>query len=151
MKIYIMRLSSSILLLSQKLTPLLEKIIISRPQLIACIKEKLIEKLVIWLLDYYSQQNIFGCNKISNILCKVIEQYPKFMIETDENGYNFDLQTLNQYLIPLYKQIVNNKYHPAQDCIVDIAVTHIECLGLNITAQLLQNFVRMGIIVVEHN
>ena len=42
MRNYVSLLSTKILLLSEKLTPLLEQTIISRPELIACIKEKLL-------------------------------------------------------------------------------------------------------------
>ena len=72
MRMYVTHLSTSVLMISEKLTPLLEKIIVSRPEMIICIKERLIEKLVIWLLKYYETENMFGCNKISNLICKVI-------------------------------------------------------------------------------
>lgn len=39
---YVSLLSTRILLLSDKLTPLLEQTILSRPELILCIKEKLV-------------------------------------------------------------------------------------------------------------
>jgi hypothetical protein len=53
MRNYVSLLSKKILLLSSKLTPLLEQTIHSRPEMILCIKEKLVEKLVLWLLDYF--------------------------------------------------------------------------------------------------
>lgn len=35
---YVSHLSTSVLMISEKLTPLLEKIIVSRPEMIVCVK-----------------------------------------------------------------------------------------------------------------
>jgi hypothetical protein len=145
---YVTHLSTSVLMISEKLTPLLEKTIVTRPEMIVCIKERLIEKLVIWMLKYYEGENMFGCNKISNLLCKVIEKYPDFMVQTDETGFNYDLMALTQYLTPLYKQLINSQRHPAEECIVDIAVAHISCLGVVLDLATARQFLLLAFKVV---
>ena len=55
MRNYVAVLSTRLLLLCEKLTPLLEKTILEKPELILCIKEKLVEKLVVWLLEYFDK------------------------------------------------------------------------------------------------
>ena len=132
MRFYVTKLSTRVLLLSDKMTPLLQQTIVSRPELIICIKQKLVQKLILWLLDYFQSQNLFGCNKISNLLCLVINKYPNYIVQSEQNGFNYDLMALTQYLIPLYKQLIEKHHHPAEQCVIDIIITHIECLGLSI-------------------
>ena len=86
---YVTRVSSQILLLPEKLTSQLETTIVTRPALLQCVKEKLIEKLVVWLLHYLNNENRFGCNKISNLLVKSINYYPDYVAKNDEDLFKF--------------------------------------------------------------
>ena len=61
------------------------------------------------------------------------------------------MDALGQYLSPLYKQIARARLHPAEECVIDVAVQHIECVGVKITAELVRELVEMGVVVVEHN
>ena len=109
MRNYVAGISARILLLSDQLTPLLESTIVSRPELLLCVKERLVERLVLWLLDYINQGNVFSGNKIANLLCKVIEQYPLYMGRSEEALFHLELETLAQYLLPLYKQLTSGE------------------------------------------
>ncbi len=40
--------------------------------------------MVLWLLNYIQNANVFASNKISNLLCKVISYYPDYLSKVEE-------------------------------------------------------------------
>lgn len=71
---------------------------------------------------------MFSCNKIANLLCKVLEKYPDYLVHTDEQLYRLELETLTQYISPLYRHLLTSELQDAEECVVDIAVAHCEVL-----------------------
>jgi hypothetical protein len=144
MREYVGEVTTRVLMMSDRLTPLLETTIVNRPTMVAAVKERLLEKLVVWLQEDYAKANQFGCNKLSNLLCKVVQAYPQL---DPDSSY----AALTLSLTPLYKQMLGSARHPSEECIIDLAVQHVECLGLQLELSLAQQFLHMGIQVVLNN
>jgi hypothetical protein len=151
MRNYVATVTAKILLLSNKLTPLLESIIIRRPELLLCVKERLVEKLVLWMLEFIENNNNFSSAKISNLLCKIVEHYPVYLAQTDESIYSFELENLAQNLSPLYRQLISGEHAAVEHCVVEVAVAHTEILKTCLTQTLANDFLKLGITLVERN
>ena len=83
MRMYVAAITTNTLLLSKTLTPLMEKTIVERPNLVLCVKERVLEKMVGWFIDYYDKENMFGCHKIGNLMGKILDKYPEYMVRGD--------------------------------------------------------------------
>lgn len=59
------------------------------------------------MLNYIKNGNVFACNKISNLLCKVISYYLDFLSRVEEEIFLLELETLSQYLSPLYHHLMS--------------------------------------------
>ena len=48
-------------------------------------------------MEYYGKREMFGCNKIGNLLGKVLDNYPNYMVRGDPSvdPINIELLTLS--------------------------------------------------------
>ena len=53
-------------------------------------------------------------------------------------------------MTPIYK-LLSQKAHPAEECIVELAMHHIECAGIDLTQEMARGFLQLAVQVTEHN
>lgn len=61
------------------------------------------------------------------------------------------MEALAQYLSPLYRFLLSGEKRGAEECVVDVAVAHSEILKYGLGENIADDFLKLGITVVERN